>query len=113
MQLNIDDLIVSTTANNVLAQCYVRAADGTPFTQTGGSMSSLMYPVVGPDGSKCVGSVIDTDPSLYFDVDGDGVLDTTRQNIATLLNSPVNIGYIDTQFLDLNANMNFDTPMAH
>jgi iron complex outermembrane receptor protein len=112
VQLNIEDLIVSTTANNVLSQCYVRAADGTPFTQTGGSMSSLMYPVVGPDGSKCVGSVIDTDPSLYFDVDGDGVLDTTRQNIATLLNSPVNIGYIDTQFLDLNANMNFDTPIG-
>ena len=112
VQIDIEDLIVSTTANNVLSQCYVRDANGIPFTQTGMSNASLMYPVVGPDGSKCVGTVIDTDPSLYFDVDGDGVLDTTRQNIATLLNSPVNIGYIDTQFFDLNANMNFDTPIG-
>jgi len=63
VQINIEDLIVSTTANNVLSQCYVRNADGIPFTQTPSNMSSLMYPVVGPDGDKCVGTVIDTDPS--------------------------------------------------
>ena len=112
VQIDIEDLIVSTTANNVLSQCYVRDANGIPYTQNGRSNGSLMYPVVGPDGSKCVGTVIDADPSLYFDVDGDGVLDTTRQNIATLLNSPVNIGYIDTQFFDLYSNMNFDTPIG-
>ena len=112
VQIDIEDLIVSTTANNVLSQCYVRDANGIPYTQNGRSNGSLMYPVVGPGGSKCVGTVIDADPSLYFDVDGDGVLDTTRQNIATLLNSPVNIGYIDTQFFDLYANMNFDTPIG-
>jgi outer membrane receptor protein involved in Fe transport len=112
VQINIEDLIVSTTANNVLSQCYVRDADGIPFTQTGANNSPLMYPVVGPDGSKCVGTVVDTDPALYFDVDGDGVLDTTRQNIATLLNSPVNIGYVDSQFLDLSARMNFNTPLG-
>ena len=55
VQIEFNDLIVSTTANNVLSQCYVRDANGIPITQTGGSMGSLMYPVVGPDGSKCVG----------------------------------------------------------
>ena len=112
VQIEFNDLIVSTTANNVLSQCYVRDANGIPITQTGGSMGSLMYPVVGPDGSKCVGKVVDSDPSLYFDVNGDGILDTTRNNIATLLNSPVNIGYVNTQFLDLYANMRFDTPLG-
>ena len=71
--------------------------------------TALMYPIVGPEGTKCVGTVVEDIPSLVFDVDGDGVLDTTRNNIATLRNAPVNIGYVDTEWLDVHATMRFDT----
>jgi iron complex outermembrane receptor protein len=109
VSINMEDLITSTTANNVLSQCYTRAADGTPYTQNGMSSGSLMYPIVGPAGNKCVGTVVENTTALVFDVDGDGVLDTTRNNIATLRNAPVNIGYVDTEWLDVHATMRFDT----
>jgi iron complex outermembrane receptor protein len=109
VSINLEDLIVSTTANNVLSQCYVRTAAGTPVTQNGMSSGSLMYPIVGPAGNKCVGTVVENIPALVFDVDGDGVLDTTRNNIATLRNAPVNIGYVSTEWLDVHATMRFDT----
>ena len=43
---------------------------------------------------------------------GDGVLDTITDNIGTLANKPTNIGFVDTQFLDVRANMRFDTPVG-
>ena len=47
-----------------------------------------------------------------IDINGDGILDTYTDNIGTLANKPTNIGYVNTEFLDVHANMRFDTPIG-
>ena len=110
VQIEFKDLITAQTANNVLSNCVVKDADGIPLTQNGTAMGSLMYPL-NPDGT-CVKAVVEMDPAIVFDVNGDGVLDTITDNIGTLANKPTNIGFVDTQFLDVRANMRFDTPVG-
>ena len=110
VQIEFKDLITAQTANNVLSNCVVKDANGIPLTQNGTPRGSLMYPL-NPDGS-CVKAVVEMDPDIVFDVNGDGILDTITDNIGTLANKPTNIGFVDTQFLDLRANMRFDTPIG-
>ena len=110
VQIEFVDLITAQTANNVLSNCVVKDANGIPVTQTGSAMSSLMYPL-NPDGT-CVKSVIEDIPELVFDVNGDGIRDTITDNIATLANKPTNIGFLNAQFLDLRANIRFDSPIG-
>ncbi len=111
VQIEFKDLITAQTANNVLSNCVTMDANGIPLTLVAGNaMSSLMYPL-NPDGT-CVKEVILMDPSIVFDVNGDGILDTITDNIGTLANKPTNIGFVDAQFFDLHANMRFDTPIG-
>ncbi len=110
VQIEFVDLITAQTANNVLSNCVVKDANGIPLTQSGAPRSSLMYPL-NPDGT-CVKEVVEMDPDILFDVNGDGILDTITDNIATLANKPTNIGFLNTRFLDLRASMRFDSPIG-
>ena len=111
VSIEFKDLITAQTANNVLSNCVVKDANGTPLTLVAGNaMSSLMYPL-NPDGT-CVKAALEMNPAFVFDVNGDGILDTTTDNIGTLANKPTNIGFLDAQFFDLHANMRFDTPIG-
>jgi iron complex outermembrane receptor protein len=111
VQIEFVDLITAQTANNVLSNCAARDANGTPITINGNAMGSLVYPL-NADGT-CVKIPVESlaaAPGEFITIDG--LLHTTTDNIGTLANKPTNIGFLDAQFLDVHANMRFDTPVG-
>ena len=111
VSIEFKDLITAQTANNVLSNCAARDANGIPVTIGMSAMSSLVYPL-NPDGT-CVKSAVESQaaaPGEYVTIDG--LLHTTTDNIGVLANKPTNIGFLDAQFFDLHASMNFDTPIG-
>ncbi|MGI9257240.1 MAG: TonB-dependent receptor plug domain-containing protein [Gammaproteobacteria bacterium] len=111
VSIEFKDLITAQTANNVLSNCAHRDANGIPTTIGMSAMTSLVYPL-NPDGT-CVTGVVESQaaaPGEFVTIDG--LLHTTTDNIGTLSNKPTNIGFLDAQFFDLHANMNFDTPIG-
>lgn len=97
--IDFKDRIVAPTANVVTLNlnCNVLNPDGTPATVGGTPTSSRVWKSVA-DG----GCIIPIDPSLPIDND----------NIGQIVATPTNLGYLNTEFLDLRANMGFDTPIG-
>jgi iron complex outermembrane receptor protein len=97
--IDFEDRIVAPTANvaSLNLSCNILNPDGTPATVGPGAMSSRLWKSVA-DG----GCIVPINPA--FPIDND--------NIGLIVSTPTNLGFLNTEYLDLRANMSFDTPIG-